>query len=43
MTYGAKTWILTVRFLHKLKVAQGSMKKAILGGYLRDRIHEGMR
>jgi hypothetical protein len=34
MTYGAKTWTLTARLVHKFRVAQGAM----LGVSLRDRI-----
>jgi hypothetical protein len=36
MTYGAEMWTLTARLVHKLKVAQGAMERAMLS--LRDRI-----
>ena len=38
MTYGAETWTLTVRLVHKFKVAQRAMERAMLGVSLRDRI-----
>jgi hypothetical protein len=38
MTYGAKTWTLTARLVHKFKVAQRAMDRAMLGVSLRDRI-----
>jgi hypothetical protein len=38
MTYGAETWTLTARLVHKLKVAQRAMERAKLGVSLRDRI-----
>jgi hypothetical protein len=38
MTYGAETWILTVRLVHKFNVAQRAIERAILGVSLRDRI-----
>jgi hypothetical protein len=38
MTYGAETWILTPRLVHKFKVAQRAMERAMLGDSLRDRI-----
>ncbi|CAH2244465.1 jg15944 [Pararge aegeria aegeria] len=37
MTYGAETWTLTVDLIHKFKVAQRAMKRAMLGISLRDR------
>jgi hypothetical protein len=30
MTYGAETWTLTVRLVHKFKVAQRAMERAML-------------
>ncbi|CAH2249126.1 jg21724 [Pararge aegeria aegeria] len=36
MTYGAQTWPLTARLIHKLQVAQLAMKRAMLGISLRD-------
>lgn len=38
MTYGAETWTLTVRLVHKFKVAQRAMERYMLGVSLRDRI-----
>nr|ADI61810.1 endonuclease-reverse transcriptase [Bombyx mori] len=38
LTYGAETWTLTVRLVHKLKVTQRAMERAMLGLSLRDRI-----
>jgi hypothetical protein len=38
MTYGAETWTLTARLVHKFKVAQRGMDTAMLGVSLRDRI-----
>jgi hypothetical protein len=38
MTYGAETWTLTARLVHKFKVAQRAMERAILGVSQRDRI-----
>jgi hypothetical protein len=38
MTYGAETWTLTARLVHKFKVAQRAMESAVLGVSLRDRI-----
>ncbi|CAH2229251.1 jg18827 [Pararge aegeria aegeria] len=38
MTYGAETWTLTVDLIHKFKVAQRAMERAMLGVSLRDRI-----
>jgi hypothetical protein len=38
MTYGAETWTHEARLVHKLKVAQRAMKRAMLGVSLRDRI-----
>ncbi|CAH2218499.1 jg3196 [Pararge aegeria aegeria] len=38
MTYGAETWKLTVDLIHKFKVAQRAMERAMLGVSLRDRI-----
>lgn len=38
MTYGAKTWTLTVGLVHKLKVTQRAMERAMLGVPLKDRI-----
>jgi hypothetical protein len=37
MTYGAETWTLTARLVHKFKVAQRAMERA-MGVSLRDRI-----
>jgi hypothetical protein len=34
MTYGAEMWTLTARLVHKVKVAQRAMKRAMLGVYL---------
>ncbi|CAH2238495.1 jg5676 [Pararge aegeria aegeria] len=38
MTFGAKTLTLTVDLIHKFKVAQRAMERAMLGVSLRDRI-----
>ncbi|CAH2237929.1 jg18732 [Pararge aegeria aegeria] len=38
MTYGAKTWTLTVDLIHKFKVAQRAMKRAMMGVSLQARI-----
>ncbi|CAH0731533.1 unnamed protein product, partial [Brenthis ino] len=38
MTYGAETWTLTVGLVHKFKVAQRAMERAMLGVSLADRI-----
>jgi hypothetical protein len=38
MTYGAETWKLTARLVHKFKVAQRATERAMLGVSLRDRI-----
>jgi hypothetical protein len=38
MTYGAETWTLTARQVHKFKVAERTIKRAMLGVSLRDRI-----
>ncbi|CAH2241390.1 jg15588 [Pararge aegeria aegeria] len=38
MTYGAETCTLPVDLIHKFKVAQRAMERAILGVSLRDRI-----
>ena len=38
MTYGAETWKLTVGLVHKFKVAQRAMERAILGVSLADNI-----
>jgi hypothetical protein len=38
MTYGAETWTLTARLVHKFKVAQRGIERALLGVSLRDRI-----
>jgi hypothetical protein len=38
MKYGAETWTLTARLVHKFKVAQRAMERAMLGVSLRDRI-----
>ncbi|RVE40575.1 hypothetical protein evm_014776 [Chilo suppressalis] len=38
MTYGAETWTLTVRLVHRFKVAQRAMERAMLGVSLKDRI-----
>ncbi|CAH2268473.1 jg16903 [Pararge aegeria aegeria] len=38
MTYGAETWTLTARLIHKLQVAQRAMERAMLGISLRDKI-----
>ncbi|CAH2268238.1 jg22297 [Pararge aegeria aegeria] len=35
MTYGAETWTLTARLIHKLQVAQRAMERAMLGPLLR--------
>ncbi|KAI8440552.1 hypothetical protein MSG28_001794 [Choristoneura fumiferana] len=38
MTYGAETWTLTLGLVHKFKVAQRAMERAMLGVSLKDRI-----
>ncbi|CAH2226578.1 jg22340, partial [Pararge aegeria aegeria] len=38
MSYGAETWTLTVDLIHKFKVAQRAMERAMFGVSLRDRI-----
>lgn len=38
LTYGAETWTLTVGLVHKLKVAQRAMERAMLGVSLKDKI-----
>ncbi|RVE54059.1 hypothetical protein evm_001182 [Chilo suppressalis] len=38
MTYGAETWTLMVRLVHRFKVAQRAMERAMLGVSLKDRI-----
>ncbi|CAH2250494.1 jg9592 [Pararge aegeria aegeria] len=38
MTYGAETWTLTKKLVHRLKVAQRAMEKALLGWSQLDRI-----
>jgi hypothetical protein len=38
MTYGAETWTLTAWLVHKFKVAQRAIKRAIFGVSQRDRI-----
>ncbi|CAH2261736.1 jg7601, partial [Pararge aegeria aegeria] len=38
MTYGAKTWTLTVDLIQKFKVVQRAMEQAMLGISLRDKI-----
>ncbi|CAH2218367.1 jg7122 [Pararge aegeria aegeria] len=38
MTYGTETWTLTVNLIHKFKVAQPAMERAMLGISLQDRI-----
>ncbi|CAH2248728.1 jg17521 [Pararge aegeria aegeria] len=38
MTYGAETWTLIARLIHKLQVAQRAMVRAMLGISLRDKI-----
>ena len=38
LTYACETWTLTVETIHRLKVAQRSMERAMLGISLRDRI-----
>jgi hypothetical protein len=38
MTYGAETWALSARLVHKFKAAQRPMGRAMLGVSLRDRI-----
>ena len=38
MTYGAETWTLTIGLIHKFKVAQRAMERAMLGVSLRDKI-----
>jgi hypothetical protein len=37
MTYGTETWTLMTRLVHKFKVAQRAMDRAMLGVSLRDR------
>jgi hypothetical protein len=38
MTYGAEVWTLMARLVHRFKVAQRAMERAMLGVSLRDRI-----
>ena len=38
MTYGAETWTLTVGPVHKFKVAQRAMERAMVGVSLADKI-----
>ncbi|CAH2085381.1 unnamed protein product [Euphydryas editha] len=38
MTYGAETWSFTVGLIHKLRVAQRAMERAMLGISLRDKV-----
>lgn len=38
MTYGAETWTLTAGLIHRFKVAQRAMERAMLGVSLKDRI-----
>jgi hypothetical protein len=38
MTYGAETWTLTARLVHKFKVTQRAMLRAMLEDSLLDRI-----
>ncbi|CAG9137498.1 unnamed protein product [Plutella xylostella] len=38
MTYGAETWCFTKGLIHKFRVAQRAMERAMLGVSLRDRI-----
>jgi hypothetical protein len=38
MAYGAETWTLMARLLHKFKVTQQAMERAMLGVSLRDQI-----
>lgn len=38
LTYAAETWTLTVRVVHRPKVTQRAMERAMLGLSLRDRI-----
>ena len=38
MTYGAETWTLTVGLVHKFKVAQRAMVRAMLGVSFADKI-----
>ncbi|KAJ0175948.1 hypothetical protein K1T71_008122 [Dendrolimus kikuchii] len=38
MTYGAETWTLTAGLVHKFKVAQRAMERAMLGVSLMDKI-----
>ncbi|CAH2267236.1 jg14707 [Pararge aegeria aegeria] len=38
MTYGAETWTLTKKVVHRLKVAQRAMERAMLGLSLLDKI-----
>jgi hypothetical protein len=38
MTYGGETWTLTALLVHKFKVAQRNMERAMLEVSLRDRI-----
>jgi hypothetical protein len=40
MTYVAKTWSFTARLVHKFKVAQRALERAMLGVSLRDRIRK---
>jgi hypothetical protein len=42
MTYGAETWTLTARLVHKFKVTQRAMERAMLGVSLQDRIRNQM-
>lgn len=38
LTYGAETWTLTVKRIHRFKVTQRAMERAMLGISLRDKI-----
>ncbi|CAG9123735.1 unnamed protein product [Plutella xylostella] len=38
LTYGAETWTLTKETVHRIRVAQRAMERAMLGISLRDRI-----
>ena len=38
LTYGAETWSFTASLIHRLKVTQRAMERAMLGISLRDRI-----
>nr|XP_032514272.1 uncharacterized protein LOC116767872 [Danaus plexippus plexippus] len=38
MTYGAEMWTLTVGLVHRFKVAQRAMERAMLGVFLKDKV-----